>query len=74
MQTRFRATMLLAAVGDAIGYRQGIWEFNRSGPTIHSDMMRITDQKGISELDINPIDFRYSDDTVMHMATARGLL
>jgi hypothetical protein len=36
--------------------------------------MRLTDSKGISQLEIEPDSFRYSDDTVMHIATAKGLL
>lgn len=35
MEARFRASMLLAAVGDAMGYHGGLWEFNRNGPLIH---------------------------------------
>lgn len=66
--------MLLAAVGDAMGYCSGKWEFNRNGVSIHEDMMRITNKKGIGALNIAPYEFRYSDDTVMHIATARGLL
>lgn len=37
-------------------------------------MMQLTDQLGISKLHIHPATFRYSDDTVMHIATAQGLL
>ena len=32
---RFRASMLLSGVGDALGYRNGMFEFNESGPAIH---------------------------------------
>lgn len=31
----YKAAMLLSGVGDAIGYRYGLWEFNKSGPAIH---------------------------------------
>ena len=62
--------MLLAAVGDAIGYRQGVWQFNRNGVQIHEDMMNLTKQKGIKGLIVNYKQFPYSDDTVMHIATA----
>jgi hypothetical protein len=44
MRTKYTATMLLAAVGDAMGYHQGSWEFNRNGRAIHEDMMRLTNQ------------------------------
>ncbi len=74
MKERFTATMELAAVGDAIGYKKGAWEFNRNGNQIHEDMMRLTNNKGIMGLHVNPKDFPYSDDTVMHIATAEALL
>lgn len=64
--------MLLAAVGDAIGYKNGSWEFNFSSKLIHQDMMNITGGKGPLHLKIG-LDWRYSDDTVMHLATAQGL-
>jgi ADP-ribosylarginine hydrolase len=35
MKERYVASMLLAAVGDAMGYKQGSWEFNRNGSAIH---------------------------------------
>ena len=31
LQDRYRAAMVLAGVGDAMGYRNGSWEFNMSG-------------------------------------------
>jgi ADP-ribosylarginine hydrolase len=70
MINQFKATMVLAAVGDAMGYRRGMWEFNKKGVKIHEDMMNMTDQAGIKGLKLNYTDFPYSDDTVMHIATA----
>ena len=37
-------------------------------------MMRFTKNAGIKGLDISPYNFPYSDDTVMHIATAEALL
>lgn len=65
--------MVLSAVGDAMGYKNGDWEFNTSSKIIHQEMMKITNNKGIKELKID-MSWRYSDDTVMHIATAKGLL
>lgn len=31
----YKAAMLLSGVGDALGYRNQLWEYNESGPAIH---------------------------------------
>ncbi len=31
----YTAGMMLSGVGDALGYKKGLWEFNKSGPAIH---------------------------------------
>ena len=69
----FQACMVLAAVGDAMGYKNGDWEFLTSHKIIYNQMMEMTENKGPLALDIT-MDWRYSDDTVMHIATADGLL
>jgi hypothetical protein len=38
--------MLLATLGDAIGYKRGTWEFDLSGPHIHKQMLKLTDNLG----------------------------
>jgi ADP-ribosylarginine hydrolase len=70
---RFQACMVLSAVGDAMGYKNGDWEFNTSSKIIHEQMLQITSQKGPNDLKID-MSWRYSDDTVMHIATAEALL
>ena len=65
--------MVLAAVGDAMGYKNGDWEFLTSHKIIYNQMMEMTNNKGPLALEIT-LDWRYSDDTVMHIATAEGLL
>lgn len=74
MNERYRACMILAAVGDAMGYYRGHWEFTYDGLDIHKSMMRLTNNEGIKALKIDKINFPYSDDTVMHIATAEGLI
>lgn len=69
----FRACMVLAAVGDAMGYKNGDWQFLTNGSIIHQQMMKMTDNKGPLALKIN-MEWKYSDDTVMHMATAYALI
>lgn len=60
--------MILAGVGDAMGYNNGRWEFNHSGPDIHRAMQALG---GVKAFDIGPR--RVSDDQVMHLATAEAL-
>lgn len=42
----YRACMVLAAVGDAMGYKNGDWEFLTNGKILHEQMMKMTDGKG----------------------------
>ena len=39
---RYKAAMLLSGVGDALGYRNQLWEYNESGPAIHQASARRT--------------------------------
>lgn len=71
-EERYRATILLAATGDAIGYNKGAWEFCLSTSKIHNDLYRLTGGQGILMLDCS--HWMVSDDTVEHLATAEGLL
>lgn len=70
----FRACFILSAVGDAIGYRRGNWEFCKSGRRIHNELLSMTENCGVVGLRINTRNWIVSDDTVMHIATANGLL
>ncbi|MCL4145282.1 UNVERIFIED_CONTAM: hypothetical protein GTU68_055295 [Idotea baltica] len=67
--SRYEACLILGAVGDALGFNNGRWEFQRSGEIIHNEVKELG---GVEKLDLR--NFRVSDDTVMAMATARALL
>ncbi|RXN16028.1 ADP-ribosylarginine hydrolase-like protein [Labeo rohita] len=62
--------MLLSGVGDALGYRNQLWEFNQSGPAIHKELQALGGLKNIS---VELPDWPISDDTVLHLATAEAL-
>lgn len=68
---KYKASMVLAGVGDAIGYCRGEWEFCRSGVRIHESLSKLG---GLENIKINPRQWMVSDDTVMHLATAEALV
>jgi ADP-ribosylarginine hydrolase len=59
------------AIGDAIGYKNGSWEFCRDGRFIHNELESLG---GLENLCIDKTNWRVSDDTVMHIATAEALV
>lgn len=63
--------MVLAAVGDALGYRRGRWEFLKDGPMIHKQFQKMGGFQGLKIS--NHKEWPVSDDTVMHLATAEAL-
>ena len=70
-QAKFEACMVLSGVGDAIGYKNGAWEFCRSGERIHEQLQLLG---GIENIKVDPLKWMISDDTVMHIATAEALI
>ncbi|KAK1341922.1 hypothetical protein QTO34_016673 [Cnephaeus nilssonii] len=67
---KFQAAMLLASVGDALGYRNARKENSAIGTKIQEDLQKLG---GLDHLVLSPEKWPVSDNTIMHLATARAL-
>lgn len=78
MINRYIGTLLLHALGDTIGYKNGEWEFNiGSTNPVNLDFIfelicDFIDLGGINNIDLK--EWIVSDDTVLHMAIAESFL
>ncbi|XP_062507019.1 ADP-ribosylhydrolase ARH1-like [Corticium candelabrum] len=69
MKERYRASMVLSGVGDALAYNNGHWEFCHNGRQIYDELEELGGLKKIS------MKSRcVSDDTVLHIANAEALV
>lgn len=66
----YEAAMVLSGVGDALGYRGGLWEYCTSGPQIHAELAELG---GLEAITLQLPEWPVSDDTILHLATAEGL-
>ena len=68
---KFVAAMVLAGVGDAMGYKSGDWEFNFVGEDIHKAVKK---HGGVNKLKVKLPDFPVSDDTILLLSTSESLV
>ncbi|XP_078598288.1 inactive ADP-ribosyltransferase arh2-like [Branchiostoma floridae x Branchiostoma japonicum] len=68
---RYKASMVLSGVGDALGYKNQEWEYCKSGVEIHKQLAELG---GLSNITVELPGWPVSDDTVMHLATAEALV
>lgn len=77
MQSRYIACIVLHALGDTIGFKNGDWEFNYFKEFITLDVTNELLYEFISLGGINAINldkWRVSDDTIIHLAIARAII
>lgn len=67
----YKSALVLSAVGDALGYKNGEWKQQQSGTII---MKELDEMGGLGSLVLYPDTWPVSDETIMHMATARALI
>lgn len=74
MEDKYVATLLLHALGDTIGFKNGEWEFfpDKKYSAALEKLYEFIDLGGINDIDLS--DWHVSDDTILHMAIARALL
>uniref|UniRef100_A0A8C6TMZ9 Inactive ADP-ribosyltransferase ARH2 n=1 Tax=Neogobius melanostomus TaxID=47308 RepID=A0A8C6TMZ9_9GOBI len=68
---KFKAGMVLGAVGDALGYRKGRWEGCISGKKIQEELASLG---GLGALKLDPDNWPLSDAALMLMTTAEALI
>ena len=67
---KFQAAMLLGSVGDALGYRNARKENSAAGAKLQEELRQLG---GLDYLALSPEKWPVSDNTIMHLATARAL-
>lgn len=75
MEERYLACMILHAVGDTIGYKNGEWEFKQGGldsSRILEKLYEFIDLGGVKHINLK--GWIVSDDTILHIQTAEALL
>jgi ADP-ribosylglycohydrolase len=79
LKTKFRAIMILHALGDTIGFKNGDWEFNYHDRAkrdmldyVNELIYEFIELGGINGIDLR--DWKVSDDTFFHIAMAKSLL
>lgn len=68
---KFKAAMVVGAVGDVLGYRKGRWEGCTSGKKIQEELASLG---GLGALKLDLDNWPLSDATLMHMTTAEALI
>lgn len=75
MEGRYISTILLHAVGDTIGFKNGDWEFFTATANYNDTLEKLYEFINLGGINgINLDGWMISDDTILHMAIAKSLL
>ena len=79
LKTKFRAIMILHALGDTIGFKNGDWEFNYYDRAkrdmldyVNELIYEFIELGGVNGIDLK--EWKVSDDTFFHIAIAKSML
>jgi ADP-ribosylarginine hydrolase len=75
IENKYIATILLHALGDTIGFKNGNWEFFPNNSSYNATLEKLYEfisLGGINNIDLS--GWNVSDDTILHMAIARSLI
>ncbi len=79
MDVRYNAIMMLHALGDTIGFKNGDWEFNYHDRDklevldyVNEMIYEFIDLGGVNGINLK--DWRISDDTFLHIAVGKSML
>lgn len=73
MENKYISCMVMHAIGDTIGFKNGEWEFMSGGfEKANEKLYEFIELGGVNSISLK--DWRVSDDTIMHIQTAVSLL
>ena len=72
MEEKYISCMVLHAVGDTVGYKNGEWEFKGGSYENIEKLYEFIDLGGVNHISLK--GWLVSDDTIMHMQTADAIL
>lgn len=73
MEDKYILCMIMHAVGDTIGFKNGEWEFMKgSYERANEKLYEFIELGGVNNISLK--DWRVSDDTILHIQTASSLL
>ena len=72
MEEKYIACMVLHAIGDTVGYKNGEWEFKGGSYENIEKLYEFIDLGGVNHISLK--GWLVSDDTIMHMQTADAIL